>query len=37
MVWWSWSSLQALNEILARGSKEDSKVAVEKQVTYNLF
>ncbi|XP_056266788.1 dnaJ homolog subfamily C member 2 [Pseudoliparis swirei] len=26
------TSLQALNEILARGSKEDSKVAVEKQM-----
>lgn len=28
------SSLQSLNEILASGSKEDSKAAVEKQVKW---
>lgn len=34
--WCVFSSLQSLNEILASGSKEDSKVAVEKQVRKNI-
>lgn len=33
VLWYSYvSSLQSLNEILASGSKDDSKAAVEKQV-----